>query len=167
MNIVNNKNYLFIWCITSLLINFCSCVSSHRNIVGMYRRLNDDIKPVNYSIELTPYFPNENPERTSTFDGYSQIVFRPTHNNVTKIKLHMVDLKVDNHILNTTSSSRQSPAIKNTTYDEFTDQYTIFLTGPLNTLDVYTLTFRYVGILENRIKRGFYWSSYTENSETK
>lgn len=167
MYIENNKKYLFVWCITLFMISFCSCAFNHRNDNPMYKRLSDDIKPLSYSIELTPQFPNENPEKQFTFDGYSQIVFRPTHNDVTEITLHMLDLSNITHILNTKSSSRQSPTIKNATYDVFTDQYTMFLDEPMNALDEYTLTLKYDGILQNDWKRGFYWDSYTENNATK
>lgn len=174
MYIEENKKHFFVWCITSLVINSCLCAAPHQKIEtknslmngnGKYERLNNDIELFNYSIELTPYFPNENPEKAFTFDGYSQIVFRPTRNNVTEITLHMKDLSDITHILRS-KSSRSSPSIKDTTYDNVTEQYTMFLTEPMNTRDVYTLFFGYVGILQTE-KNGFYRQSYTENNATK
>lgn len=174
MYIVENKKHFFVWCITSLVINYCLCVAPYQKIEtknslsngsGKYERLNNDIELFNYSIELTPYFPNENPEKAFTFDGISQIVFRPTRNNVTEITLHMKDLSDINHYLDS-KSSRSSPSIKGAKYDYATEQYTIFLTEPMNTLDVYTLRFGYVGILHTE-RNGFYRDSYIENNSTK
>lgn len=180
MYIVNSKNYSFLWCITLLIIDFCSCAPQQQLetndslLEGKPNyRLNTDIEPFNYLIELTPHFLNENSEKSFTFDGYSQILLRPTHNNVTEITLHMKDLSDITYILDT-KSSWQSPifpwtkklAIKQATYDNVTEKYTMFLSGAMNTLHTYTLTFAYVGKLQTDM-HGFYRSSYTENNVTK
>lgn len=173
MYILSNKNYLFVLCITSLLVDFCSC-KPHQKFEAnnfllksndIYERLNDDIKPFKYLIDVTPYFPNHNPEKAFTFDGYSQIEFQPTRSDVTEITLHMRDFSNITHNLNAKSSS-QSPSIKYATYNNVTQKYTMFLTGPMNSYDIYTLAFEYVGKLQT-VTDGFYRDSYIENNVTK
>lgn len=127
-------------------------------------RLSTDVEPVDYVIELTPYFENNiNGKEPFTFDGISNISLKASKSGVDTITLHKQDLKIIEQNL---MKNGETITIKSTKYDEVTNKYTLKLASPLVQNDVYILNFKYIGKLQTDM-HGFYRSFYREGNVTK
>ncbi|XP_055325495.1 uncharacterized protein LOC129579438 [Sitodiplosis mosellana] len=136
-------------------------------------RLNTDVEPIEYTIDLTPHFDNEGGNEPFTFDGSVIIQLQATKPNVKTITLHKEELDISEVSLATKSKyfpsfpwNVEKMAINNTTYDERTNKYSLTLEEPLAENKLYELTFKFKGKLRTDMK-GFYRSSYKEGNETK
>lgn len=126
----------------------------------IYYRLPTNVRPSKYDILLTPYFDGENKFK---FDGNVDITISVLE-NVKNITLHAKDLFI-------TKLSLKGVEIKevddiNYKLDEETN-FLIIQRKENKTIEKgdYTLTIKYIGILNNEM-RGFYRSSYI-NEEGK
>lgn len=121
-------------------------------------RLNDEVWPLHYDIELTPYFEDEGDHKAFTFDGFAMITLKPTKNGVTKISLHKAQLNISSMFLKRADNSLDIPtgAVQ---FDEETDILTIPVNEPLSSSISYVLIFDYVGSLGVDM-HGFYRSYY-------
>lgn len=126
-------------------------------------RLNDDVQPSHYDIELTPYFENEGEHKAFTFDGISVMTFRVTRAGVTNIVVHKQKIDIVSSFLKLASNSADVPHSV-PTYDEDTHKLTISLTQPLAENTDYNLIFNYVGLLDDDM-HGFYRSYYKVGEE--
>lgn len=126
-------------------------------------RLNTDIEPIDYTIEVTPYFDGK---KAFTFDGTVDIQLITKEKNVDEIVLHAKNLTIKSKALTKRPGfyapfpfNIENLAIKDEEYDNVTSKYTIQLTKPLVPNEVYKLSFEYVGNLQSDMQ-GFYRSSY-------
>lgn len=126
-------------------------------------RLNTDVQPLHYDIELTPYFENEGTHKAFTFDGISTMTFRVTKAGVTSIVLHKLKIDIVSWYLKLASNSADVPHGE-ATYDEETHKLTIPVTQPLAENTDYYLIFNYVGMLDDDM-HGFYRSYYNVNGK--
>lgn len=131
-------------------------------------RLPTNVVPVNYVIEISPYFVAESVKQPMTFDANIQITLRALE-GVTSIVLHSHNLEIDESStkLNEAIDTNTNIAIRNTTYDSVTHKYTINLMSQLKTTVDYLLTLFYSGKINNSTMSGFYRSTYEENGITK
>lgn len=129
-------------------------------------RLNTDIEPIDYIIEVTPYFDDKTPgKKAFSFDGIVRITLKTSKSNVNQIVLHKQDMHIKAKNL-TKASNIGSLAFTSEKYDNITKKYTINLSQPLIKDEEYTLNFEYTGKLQSDML-GFYRSSYKEGNETK
>lgn len=126
-------------------------------------RLNYDVLPSHYDIELTPYFEDEGTHKAFTFDGISVMTFRVSKPGVTSIVLHKFKIDITSWFLKLASNSADV-SHGEATYDEETHKLTIPVTQPLAEGTDYMLTFNYVGLLDDDM-RGFYRSYYNVNGK--
>lgn len=66
-------------------------------------RLNTDVEPLDYVVELTPYFTNDT-GKIFTFDGSVTISVKATKDNVKSITLHKDDLDISEITVSTKSN---------------------------------------------------------------
>lgn len=160
-------------CIIGLLVNICisAPATTIQKTDEPNYRLPDAVEPLEYSIELTPYFDGE---KAFTFDGIVLIDLKTNQSNVKQIILHK---SVDMTITNTSIFKKMDVStyvfradalidIKDTNYDNITNKLTIQLTNELEINTIYVLYFEYNGHLQNDMN-GFYRSSYEEDGKTK
>lgn len=121
-------------------------------------RLNTDVQPSHYDIELTPYFEDEGTHKAFTFDGISVMTFKATRAGVTSIVVHKWKIDITSWSLKLASNSADVPHGE-ATYDEETHKLTIPVTQPLAQNTDYMLIINYVGILDDDM-HGFYRSYY-------
>lgn len=156
-----------------VFMSFGSCSSLNQNVTINYR-LNTDIEPIEYIIDLTPYFDNKVLGKMPfTFDGICTITIKANQMNLDTIVVHQQDLNITDVSL-TKKPGFFSPFpwkiehinVKSTTYDNVTHKFSVILTSPLNKDESYDLNFKYTGNLRNDMT-GFYRSSYGEGNVTK
>lgn len=156
------KLFLSIICLIGISINGIS--SENVNY-----RLNTDIEPINYKIELTPHFEN------ATFDGTVEIELRTAKTNVKDITLHQNGLNFGTKILtskpvftniNGFAATRAVASIVGTEYDDVTNIFNLKLSSELEPNQTYILYFAYTGTLRTDM-HGFYLSSYQEGNVKK
>lgn len=152
---------LSIICLIIVIIRNAISASNENEMLDY--RLNTDIEPIQYDIELTPYFSGKN---AFTFDGYVQIILRSRKPYISTIVLHKEELNIIDQSIAAKSSDLHSNSILQTTYDERTSKYFIKLTQPLIQNELYVLNFNYTGKLRSDM-HGFYLSSYREGNVTK
>uniref|UniRef100_A0A182QDN7 Aminopeptidase n=1 Tax=Anopheles farauti TaxID=69004 RepID=A0A182QDN7_9DIPT len=124
-------------------------------------RLNEDVWPTHYEIEIKPYFEAEPDKTAFTFDASTVITVTAMNENVRQIKLHMAHLDVVSWSVISKSNSvpvRNS----NATYNDETEILTLNLNEALLKNVEYYILFNYVGRMEENM-RGFYRSYYTVN----
>lgn len=126
-------------------------------------RLNGDVQPSHYDIELTPYFQDEGSNKAFTFDGVSMMTFRVTRPGVTNIVLHQWKIDIKSWFLKLAINSADVPHGA-ATYDEETHKLTIPVNQALAVDTDYMLIFNYVGILDDDM-HGFYRSYYMVNGK--
>ncbi|XP_035890493.1 uncharacterized protein LOC118502379 [Anopheles stephensi] len=124
-------------------------------------RLNDDVWPTHYDIEIKPYFEPELDKQAFTFDGSTAITVTATKENVTQIKLHKANMNIVSWKVMRKSNS-MLVRNGNDTYDEETQILTLHLNETLLKNVEYLMVFNYVGVMEENM-RGFYRSYYYEN----
>lgn len=141
-----------------------------KNLEQSEFRLNTDVMPSAYFIELSPYFDNVEGKTPFTFDGFVAITIKATKSGVNRITLNMKELNISdisiNSKLNGSSKFSSKIEIDKTTYEAKTNKLNLELSGPLDVYQNYELHFTYSGNLRSDML-GFYRSSYKENGETK
>ncbi|XP_055523953.1 membrane alanyl aminopeptidase [Wyeomyia smithii] len=120
-------------------------------------RLNEDVWPSHYDVELTPYFEDEAEHAAFTFDGTVTIKLKPSKAGVTKIDLHVARINKTSLTLNNAANNVVVP-IEETIYNEETEILTIPVSGALDETD-YLLKISYIGELADDM-HGFYRSYY-------
>lgn len=164
------KFVLFTLCAIGLLVD--GAPSLTKEIDKSDYRLNTDVEPLNYLIELTPYFNNDSGKDAFTFDGNVGITLRTKKENVKVITLHKEELDIqDQRIVAKIpflgfSWNIEPIGIDHVEYNEITKKYSIHLAAPLSPNQSYLLSFTYSGKLRTDMK-GFYRSSYKEGNVTK
>lgn len=169
------KLTLLISCIiASIFAGICSGVEENDKLDY---RLNTDIEPIDYVIDVTPYFDSNVPGKKKwTFDGACTITFKTTKANVSAITLHKSNLNITVQSLTqaNTSTSFLTPVpqnvenieISSSDYNKKTSKYTLKLASSLIPYNEYILKFEYIGELYAD-GVGFYRSSYQEGNVTK
>lgn len=164
---------VFSLCLFGIFIDFGSCTSLNQSTALNYR-LNTDIQPIDYIIDLTPYFDSsvvgKNP---FTFDGICTITIKANKLNIDTITVHKQDLDIIDVSL-TKKPGFFAPFpwkiehinIKSKEYDNITHKYTVKFASPLTKDESYDLNFKYTGNLQND-SIGFYRSSYKDGNVTK
>ncbi|XP_058118583.1 membrane alanyl aminopeptidase-like [Anopheles ziemanni] len=126
-------------------------------------RLNEDVWPSHYDLEIKPYFANESNKSAFTFDGITTITITTFKEGVSSIKLHQSELDIQSWNLLRRSNS-QMVRRWNETYDPQTEILTLELAEPLLPKVEYLLTFHYIGVIQEKL-RGFYRSSFSRSGE--
>lgn len=159
--------------VTGSILNIGLGAPTEEKAEDLNYRLNTDVEPIEYTIDLTPHFDNETGSEAFTFDGSVTIAIKATKPDVKTITLHKEDLDISEQYLNTQSKffpslswNVQRIAIKNNIWDERTNKYSIELNEALVQNQVYELSFKFKGKLRTDMK-GFYRSSYKEGDEIK
>lgn len=148
------------FCVTGSLVNMVLGVSDGKNIDY---RLNKDVEPTDYVIDLTPHFNNKSgSNETVTYDGSVTITLQATRANVTKITFHKEDLDISEIELKTKAKQVKIP-INNTEWDERTTKYSLVLNEPLAKTQLYELKIKFEGKLRTDMT-GFFQSSYKDDA---
>lgn len=137
-------------------------------------RLNTDIEPIDYTIDVTPYFNDTiNANQSFTFDGNVKITLKTKKNDIKIIILHTNGLNITHHTLSkkitffpTFPWDGQRIGIDKIEHNETTTKCSIFLKEALVSNQAYDLTLEYKGSLRTDM-HGFYRSSYKEGDVTK
>lgn len=143
-----------------LLVSVC-CVCAQVNY-----RLPVTVRPINYNIEITPYFTAEAGKDVFTFDGIARIRLITSEANIAVIQLHALNVPGPTPTLVEALVPATQIAITNMADDPVTHKRTLNLASALRPNIEYILTFTYVGFL-NEDMNGFYRSYYMENGQTK
>lgn len=149
----------------SFLILFTLCIISSAEDDSDYR-LNDDVKPLDYSILIRPYLEHDDPSKVFTFDGYVNIRMKVLNDNVNAITLHKKDLNIYRSQITANFAKTDVTSIVAVAEDEQTDKYTLSLNQQLVKDETYTLTLDFNGRVQEE-PHGFYRASYFENNVTK
>lgn len=166
------KLIAFSLCIIGLLTELSSSAPSPAVIEDeeLNYRLNTDIEPINYIIDVTPYFDDKTSGKQAfTFDGIVIITLKSNESNVTRIVLHKQDMDIKWQTLTKVpenDSNVENIPLTSDNYDNITKKYTIELSNALIKDEIYMLKFEYTGKLQTDML-GFYRSSYKEGNETK
>uniref|UniRef100_A0A182PTS9 Aminopeptidase N n=1 Tax=Anopheles epiroticus TaxID=199890 RepID=A0A182PTS9_9DIPT len=124
-------------------------------------RLNDEVWPSHYDIEIKPYFEREQEKEAFTFDGSNTITVTALVADVRRIKLHMARLEIVSWSVMRKSNSMPVGKV-NETYNEVTQMLTLNLKEPLRQKEEYYVTFNYVGRMDEDMG-GFYRSYFKVN----
>lgn len=157
--------YFIITCFVATTLSSCFVIDNiePKQTAPNYR-LPTNVMPINYIIEIEPFFtgPNE-----FTFSGSATITFRSL-TTTNEIVLHQNELTINELLTTLTLASNpgSQTIITGTTWDNVTHLYTLHTASTLAPNVEYRLSFVYTGILSSDM-RGFYRSSYVENQVTK
>lgn len=168
------KGVVLIPCIFVIFGEICSGVKENDKLDY---RLNTDIEPIDYIIDITPYFDSNVPGKKQwTFDGACEITFKTTKANVSAITLHKSNLNITAQSLTraNTSTSLQTLVPQNvenieiisSDYNIKTKKYTLKLASLLIPNNEYILKFEYIGLIYDD-GSGLYRDSYQEGNVTK
>lgn len=151
--------FLFSLCIVGIIGSFAQSQPLNESNVLNYR-LSTDIEPLDYVIDVTPYFDNSTSGKEK-FDGICTITLKTNKANVDTITLHKVNLNITEESLAKQASFRQiveNVDIKSHEYDAQTEKYTLKLATTLVRNELYVLNFSYIGSLgkENGFQRMVY-----------
>lgn len=156
----------FSLCLVGFISDSCVATTLNQGNYPNYR-LNTDIEPIDYGIDVTPHFEPE------TFNGVCTITLKTSKTNVNTITLHKHDLDItEQRLTKKPSAGAPSPwkieniNITSSDYDIDTEKYTLKLASPLLKDELYVLHFKYVGQLSTH-SSGFYQSSYMEGNVKK
>lgn len=133
-------------------------------------RLSTDVVPLDYIIDVTPYFDGSVPGKEPfTFDGITTITIKATKSNVDTITLHKLNLNIlEEGLIKKSKQFAQKVErinIKSHEYDDRTQMYTLKLEETLVKDELYVLTFKYTGSLTNG--KGFYKTEYKDGNLTR
>lgn len=159
-------------CIIGILGNFAHSITIEESKKLNYR-LNADIEPLDYIIDVTPYFNGSvSGKEPFTFDGICTITFKTKKTNIDTITLHKFNLNIIEESLVKKSKLFAQFAqkvekinIQSHEYDNRTEKYTLKLASTLVKDELYILKFKYTGSLTNG--KGFYRTAYKEGNVTK
>lgn len=132
------------------------------NVTAPHYRLNDDIKPISYTINVRPYLNHSNASKAFTFDATCEFEFKAIRGNLKSLTMHIKDLNISEQVFRDNHNSIDGLS----DYDPVTNKYTLPLKNALEKGRIYHLIFTYTGKLHTDM-RGFYRSSYEENNSTK
>ena len=164
---------LFLWSlciIIGLSTSFCTAHVTSEDEKLDYR-LNTDIEPLHYSIDVTPHFgdniiPSKEP---SVFDGTCSITLKTIKSNVSSITLHKLDLDIvekkltfDSSVMTQFARKDENINIISSDYNNITEKFTLHLSSPLIKDELYVLHFKYTGKI-NKDMSGFYRGSYQDD----
>ena len=163
-----------------LVLSLCLSVgiladfSSSTDVNGLKNenyRLNTDVIPLDYIVDLTPYFETSpNGKEPFTFDGICTITVKASKSNVDRITLHKQFMEIVEQSLTTAPNRNQqvvgTVAIKSNEFNNITSKYTLILAAPLVKDKPYVLTFKYTGKLQTDY-HGLFSVSYKEGNATK
>lgn len=164
---------LFCLCIIGVFIDSSFCLSINES-KSLDVRLNADVQPIDYIIDLTPYFDSSAVgKKPLTFDGICTITIKTMKPNVDAITVHKQDLDIlDVSVTKKPGFFSPFPwkvdhiSIKSKEFDNMTNKYTVKLSSPLVKDESYDLNFKYTGKLRSDMT-GFYMSKYNEGNLTK
>ncbi|XP_053679539.1 membrane alanyl aminopeptidase-like [Anopheles nili] len=126
-------------------------------------RLNDDVWPSRYDIEIKPYLETEGTKQQFTFDGTAKITVRTEKSNVMQIKLHSARMDIRSWSV-TRSSTNAVVQTREAVHDAETEILTLPLNEALVPNEDYVLLFTYIGNMDEDM-HGFYRSYYWVNGE--
>lgn len=153
------KVFIFVLCIITFCVHLNKSSPINDNKTLNYR-LNTDVEPLDYTIELTPHFDRSvNGREPFTFDGICTITIKASKSNVDTITLHKQDLNILEERL-------MSIDIISNNYNNETNKYTLKLASPLVKDKTYVLNFIFNAKLRTDLY-GFYRSSYRDGNITK
>uniref|UniRef100_A0A182F8D7 Aminopeptidase N n=3 Tax=Anopheles albimanus TaxID=7167 RepID=A0A182F8D7_ANOAL len=121
-------------------------------------RLNEDVWPSHYDIEITPYFADEGTKKAFTFDGRASIRVKTTLTGISTIKLHMARMEITQWSITRAQNGADVPRYPEA-YDPETEILTLTMPSPLTPNEEYQLNFVYVGNMDDDM-HGFYRSYY-------
>ncbi|XP_058061219.1 membrane alanyl aminopeptidase [Anopheles bellator] len=121
-------------------------------------RLNEDVWPSHYDVEIKPYLEAEDGKAAFTFDGKTTITVSTVLSTVTAIKLHMARMNIATWRVNRKSDNT---LVQTSTeiYDGETEILTLPLQSPLLANVDYLLYFEYTGTMDDDM-HGFYRTYY-------
>lgn len=149
-------------CLIGFISDICVGTSINQSD-GVTYRLNTDIEPIDYVIDLTPHF------ESSTFDGICTITLKTSKANISQITLHKDHLDIiEQKLTKKPSLSRKVEYINITSshYDQTTDKYTLKLASSLAKDELYQLHFNYTALLKSS-SSGFFKREYMEGKTKK
>lgn len=147
-----------------LLATFCA--SAFSQTAPLNYRLDTNVLPSNYDINLTPYITLDSGERRFTFDGTTRITLATALANQRSIVLHSKFLTIQTATLQEVSEQQTPIFILSQDLNNVTDKLTLTLQSDLRQNVNYVLEFVYTGILQTDMS-GFYRSVYVENGIEK
>lgn len=164
---------VFIFVLIGILTDFCSS-SPINEVKTINYRLNTDVEPLDYIIDVTPNFDrNVNGKEPFSFDGICTITIKVRQSNVNTITLHKQDLDiVEQSLTRKQALNVKFPEevkiidIKSNNYNNETNKYTLKLASTLVKDEHYVLNFKYNAKLRTDLY-GFYRSSYRDGNITK
>lgn len=133
-------------------------------VVEVNYRLNRDVEPIDYLLELTPYLTKTGDKEQFTYDGKVTIKLKPTEPGVKVITLHKQDLNVK--LVGVSDTLKSGSISDHDSYDPQTNKYSVILKEPLIERRVYELELVFSGKLRTDMT-GFYRSSYRDGNETR
>lgn len=147
-----------ILCIVAIFIDTCTGATTNED-KNLDYRLNADIVPIDYVIDVKPYF--------DTFKGVCTITIKTTKANVNAITLHKQNLNITaQRLTQANPPTSRNIEITSSDYSEKTAKYTLNLRSSLISNREYVLKFDYIGAM-NDDGRGFFRESYQDGSATK
>lgn len=158
----------FVLCLSLIgfISDICVGTSINQNDRRNYR-LNTDIEPIDYIIDVAPHF------ESFTFDGICTITLKSSKTNVSTITLHKLNLNIIEQRLTKEpllegpfSGKFENVNITSSDYDQITQKYTLKLASPLKKDELYQLYFNYTGSSKS-FSAGFYQSDYMEGNTKK
>lgn len=159
-----------------LILTLCLCSATSNDILAALSqnadplehsyRLDDRVKPIDYSIFIRPYFEHEKPAKVFTFDGYVIIRIQVLQESVTNITVHRQLLDIQRRFIEPVLPNSDDISVESTAYDEKTMQETLVLNKALQLNAQYDLTLDYTGTMQENMQ-GLHRQSYVENNTTK
>lgn len=164
-----NLSLLLSLCFISTFCYFAYSIDVEETAKLNYR-LNTDIEPLDYIIDVTPYFDGSVPGKEPfTFDGITTITIKAKKENIDTITLHKLKLDIlEESLIKKSKQFAQKFEkinIKSHDYDNRTEKYTLNLATKLVKDELYVLTFKYMGSLTTG--NGFYRTEYKDGNVTK
>lgn len=166
--------FVFSLCILlSILPEFCFGTQKNNRKKENYR-LTTDIIPLEYILDLTPYFDQSvNGKKPFTLEGVCTITIQTNKSNVNAITLHKQYIDIIEQSLTTAPKPNathqrlvETIGIKSNEYNNVTHKYTLKLAASLVKDKPYVLKFKYTGQLRSDL-RGLFYISYQVGNATK
>ncbi|CAK1546280.1 unnamed protein product [Leptosia nina] len=160
------------------LISIVSCelpldveeIEVYSNVGEEIYRLPEDLDPLSFQVEITPYFEAEGTKEAFTFDGIVEINVKALNDGISTLVLHE---NVKEIVTVTVHDSAGTLVVLNGTSPFVREQEYHFLKinlqqGTLKVNETYKITINYIGnINETPLSRGVFRGSYLDNSGKK
>ncbi|KAG9508960.1 Aminopeptidase N [Fragariocoptes setiger] len=156
--------------ITSSSLTTSTTPVPHRTNNTPFRRLSNSVWPTHYDLFFQPHL-----NTTFLFNGEAVIHFQCSH-TTRNITLHIKDLLIDDQHLslaksktktktktNNSASEQRVPNVLNWHHDHFLQHMTINFDADLLVEELYALTIKFVGTLNDELA-GFYRIKYTDDN---